>query len=232
MFDFLQQLIKSQARSTPVQDTAPKAPASAQPAKHSHRRVVMGADRIALVGFHHLAFVIAKSAEAHAHWLQTRTLQLHEKIGGNGTNITAGLRQSIALLQNVPCGVLRRIWLLTDGYPNCETDQIYRVVEQAVQAHININCIGFGDSYDTALLKRISSATHNGKFVPVTSLRELTNALVMAGDGHHRAHRAECTVLAIDLSGSMTEPMEGRSKIQVVQEAILMLLNFKQACFS
>lgn len=231
MFDFLNQLINGQAHPTQTQRTAPKAQPTSRPVPTSSRRVVMGADRTGMVGFHDTGFVIARPAEAYSHWLQTRTQRLHERVAGNGTNITDGLRQSVKLLQSVPPGILRRIWLLTDGYPNREEDRIYQVVEEAAQARVNINTIGFGDSYCVDLLKRISSATHNGKFMPVANLRELTEALVKTG-GHNHAHRAECTVLAIDLSGSMTEPMEGRSKIQVVQEAILMLLNFKQACFS
>jgi Mg-chelatase subunit ChlD len=200
------------------------------------RKVIMGADRIGLVGFNDNGFVMAKPAEAYCHWLQERTTKLHERISGSSTNITDGLRKSIEMLQKTPPGILRRIWLLTDGYPNLETDQIYCVVDEARQAYININTIGFGDRYDEALLRRISGATHNGKFIPVASLRELTDALVKAGGNHNQSHRhhhrAECAVIAIDLSGSMTESMGGKRKIDIVEEAILHLLHYKQQCFS
>ena len=197
-------------------------------------RPVKGPDRIGLVGFHDNGFPIAKPAAAYQAWLQERTLNLHQRVGGNGTNITDGLRQSVAMLQATPPGIYRRIWLLTDGYPNREEDRLYQVVDEARRAHININTIGFGDAYDVELLRRISTATHNGKFVPVASLRQLTDALVTAGASHGggQRRRAECTVLAIDLSGSMVGPMEGRRKIEIVQEAILRLLHYKQSCFS
>jgi Mg-chelatase subunit ChlD len=44
--------------------------------------------------------------------------------------------------------------------------------------------------------------------------------------------RAETAVLVIDCSGSMAEPMEGRTKIAVVEEAILHLIHYKQRLFS
>ncbi|HEY6945393.1 MAG TPA: hypothetical protein VI431_09670, partial [Candidatus Acidoferrum sp.] len=63
----------------------------------------------------------------------------------------------------------------------------------------------------------------------------LTDALVSTADGqpatYHR-HRAETTVIAVDLSGSMTSPMEGRRKIEVVEQALMQLLLYKQRCFS
>jgi hypothetical protein len=40
------------------------------------------------------------------------------------------------------------------------------------------------------------------------------------------------TILAIDLSASMREPMEGRTKIEVVEEAIRHLIHYKQKLFS
>jgi hypothetical protein len=96
--------------------------------------------------------------------------------------------------------------------------------------------IGFGDSYDRGLLERIAAATHRGRFVPVQSLRELTDALLAdqrpARVGGRWHHRAEVTVLALDLSPSMLDPMAGRTKLAVVQEAVTRLLAFKQRCFS
>lgn len=198
---------------------------------------VFAPDRIGLVGFHDVAFVIAYPALAHSAKLLDRSQSLHGRVGGSGTNITDGLRKSVEMLTSAPKGVLRRIWLLTDGYPNRETGAIMSVVEQARRAYVNVNTIGFGNSYDEGLLRQISSATHNGQFVPIRSLRELSMALTTgssnhSSEGRRRFHRAETTVLAIDLSPSMTEPMEGKTKVQVVQEAVLHLLNYKQRCFS
>lgn len=39
-------------------------------------------------------------------------------------------------------------------------------------------------------------------------------------------------MVAVDLSGSMREPMEGRTKIEVVQEALRHLVHYKQRVFS
>jgi Mg-chelatase subunit ChlD len=198
-------------------------------------RPVYGHDRVGLVGFHDRGFVIARPAGVHDARLQQRVLDLGKRVDGVFTNITDGLRKGIELLEQTPPGILRRAWLLTDGYPNRESDTIDQVVEAARQAYINVNTIGFGDHYDEALLRRISSTTHNGKFVSVKSLRQLTDALGAGGrvPARERRHRAECTVLIIDLSGSMmTDHMEGRRKIEVVQDAIIQLLNYKMKCFS
>jgi Mg-chelatase subunit ChlD len=162
--------------------------------------------------------------------LQEQVQRLHQMLGGL-TNLTDGLRVAIQMASQSPIGTHRRIWLLSDGYPNVDTDQVMNVAAQAYRHWVNVNTIGFGDEYDAALLRRISEATHNGRFVPVHTLRELTAALV--GNGRRRHHcRTETTILAIDLSGSMAGPMEGRRKIEVVQEAILHLLRYKQVCFS
>ena len=59
----------------------------------------------------------------------------------------------------------------------------------------------------------------------------MTDALIRQPDGTNSKtrfhHRAETTVLAIDLSGSMREPMEGKTKVEVVEGAIVRLLHWK-----
>ena len=195
---------------------------------------IYGRDRLGMVGYNDRASVIAEPVELYDSRLQSQSQTLHRKVGGSGTNLTDGLRKSVEMLLRTPKGVLRRIWLLTDGYPNREVGSIMSTVRDARQAYINVNTIGFGDEYDEGLLRRISGATHNGKFVPVKTLRQLTDALVLGSNGNpnRRRHRSETTVLAIDLSPSMTMPMEGKTKIAVVEEAILHLLHYKQQCFA
>ena len=206
-------------------------------AGQSVRSTIYAPDRIGLVGFHDRGFVIARPAESHSPWLQQRIQQVHTRIAGDGTNITDGLRTAVGLLSGAPSGVLRRIWLLSDGYPNLEESRINEVLQQARQAYINVNTIGFGHSYDQSLLRGIASQTHNGRFVPVADLQQLTEALVAAGGGrdrhqNQRSHRSEITIVAVDLSVSMREPMGSRTKIEVVEQALLQLLLYKQRCFS
>lgn len=202
--------------------------------------LMFGEDLLGFVGFHSAAFVIAKPAPAYAPWLTQRCQTLHDRIGVGGTNITAGLRQSLALLRFAPPGVQKRIWLLSDGEANVESgDPLWSVVGEARGCFCNINTIGFGDKFDEATLRKISSATHSGKFVSVRTLRELTNAFGVVfhstngHNGHRRHHhRAETTILAIDLSVSMQGSMEGKPKVKVVEEAVLELIKFKQRVFS
>jgi Mg-chelatase subunit ChlD len=220
-----------------MEDTDMRYPASHQHERGRQHPSVYQADRVGLVGFNDTGFVIAKPTEAHASWLQERTRALHTKVAGNYTNMTAGLRTAIDLLKNSPRGFYRRLWLLSDGYPNKETWSLMSVVSQAREAYVNIMTIGFGDptNYDENLLRRISDATHRGAFLPVQSLRQLTDALIASDTGTNRKHhhsRAETTILCIDLSGSMLGSMEGRRKIDVVEQSILSLLLYKQRCFS
>jgi len=220
--------------TTPKRTRAPKRTQSST--RHATRgQRIYGTDRVGLVGFHDRGFTIARPTRLHDPRLQQRCQTLHERVSGMSTNLTDGLRKGVGILSNTPPGILRRIWLLTDGFPNRETDQINAVIDAARLAYINVNTIGFGDRYDEALLRRISSATHNGRFVSVRSLRQLTDAL---GNSARRSftkrrHQAECTMLIIDLSGSMIlGHMEGRRKIDVVEDALLQVLNYKMSCFS
>jgi len=215
--------------------SSPNAP-SAGFRRPSPRPTPRGPDRIGIVGFQHRGFVIAKPAEPHAAWLLERSQRLHQHLGGNGTNIADGLRRAVELLSTTWDGVLRRCWLLSDGEPNIDVGSIAVVVEQARRARININTIGFGDQYDEALLRQIAGATHHGTFFPVRTLRQLTEVLVRSDNGNgrpnHRRFRRETTVLCIDLSPSMAEPMEGRRKIDVAEEAIRHLLFYKRKMFA
>jgi Mg-chelatase subunit ChlD len=203
--------------------------------KPGRRGCIFGADQVGLVGFHSTGLTLVPPSSAFDHRLQQAVADLGS-LCGSYTNLTAGLRQGLALLRQVPRAYLRRLWLLTDGYPNVDVGGISAAVADLRAARINVNTIGFGDSYDRALLEQIARATHRGRFVPVQSLRELTDALladprpVRAGGRSH--HRPEVTVLALDLSASMVEPMEGRTKFAVVQEALTRLLAFKQRLFS
>jgi Mg-chelatase subunit ChlD len=191
------------------------------------------ADRIGLVGFHRQGFVIARPAGPLSPWLLERSQKLHDLVGGT-TNITAGLQRALELLQPVSRGIYRKIWLLSDGAPNEETALLFPTVRACYEAHVNIHTIGFGDQFDAELLCRIAQSTHNGRFVSVGSLRELTRALVQSdyAPTHRALRRSEVTILAIDLSASMREPMEGRTKIEVVEEAIRHLIHYKQKLFS
>lgn len=198
---------------------------------------VYAPDRIGIVGFGDTATVLITPQEPFSARLQEVSQNLHQKVKGC-TNMTDGLRKSLELIRRVPHGILRRIWLLSDGHPNIERETLMDMVEHARQAHCNINTIGFGNSsnYDEGLLRRISAGTHNGKFVAVATLQQLTEALVRGAKGPsgptQRHHRSETSVLAIDLSISMSESMEETTKIAVVEKAVLQLLHYKQRCFS
>lgn len=204
---------------------------------HSHKRHQQNSvrpDVIGLCGFHGQGFMISRPRQPHDATLLQACQTLHSRVSGFGTNISAGLQQGIDLLKPTPRNRLRRLWLLSDGYPNIDTSSILPLASQAKANYININTIGFGNDFDEALLRRISGATHNGKFISVQTLQQLNDALVQGSKGRTRNHnyRPETTIFSIDLSPSMYERMGDKTKIQVVEEALIHLLNFKQHCFS
>lgn len=201
--------------------------------RFSNRRKKRRTDYLGLVGFHDVGFIIAKPAEPYAPWLLTRSQNLASRLGCR-TNMAAGLVKALELLETAPRGVHRRIWLLSDGAPNVDTSLLPGILEACYASHINVNTIGFGDDFDERLLRDIAQATHNGKFVSVHNLRALTRVLTEIDNSNSdpSTRRFENTILAIDLSHSMIGPMEGRTKIEVVQEAIRYLIHYKQKLFS
>ncbi|HXK95649.1 MAG TPA: vWA domain-containing protein [bacterium] len=214
---------------SPVATNHPKPP-------YGHTGKVYGSDKIGLVGFSSTAQVLVQPVDAFSPELYNQSQQLHLHVGGM-TNITDAIRQSVGLLSQTPIGMLRRIWLLTDGCPNCETDSLFDWVSRAREAYCNINVIGFGnpDNLREDLLQQIASGTHNGKYMKAATLKELTDVLVLNSGRtapQRRHHRAETTILAIDLSGSMSEPMQDTTKIAVVEQAILQLLYYKQRVYA
>jgi Mg-chelatase subunit ChlD len=194
-----------------------------------------GPDLLGLVGFNSAALTLVPPCSVFDGRLQEAVGKLPTHVGGR-TNLAGGLRESIKLLNQMPKGFLRRCWLLSDGEANVEKEAIPAAIAEARAAWVNVNCVGFGDAYDRPTLEAVAAGTHRGRFVEVHGLRALTDALLAdqrpPRSNGRRQHRVECTVLALDLSGSMSEPMEGRKKIEVVQEAVGRLLAFKQHCFS
>lgn len=219
--------------------TQPIAPPRPRPSSTRARQQTsdFGADRIGCVGFHDQAFVIARPADAFAHWLPERFQALPEKVGGRSTNLASGLDLGLSMLRQTPKGIRRRLWVLSDGMPNNENDRIPALAQQARELWVNINTVQFGDrsSANEEFLRRLAGATHRGQFFQLDNLRELKEALVQGSGGGGRSqrhHRAETTIFCIDLSGSMTGPMEGRRKIDVVVEAMMTLLEYKQRMWS
>lgn len=188
-------------------------------------------DLIGLVGFNDAAFAIVEPTHAFDARLQQAAAALPARTTG-GTHLVAGLHAGVQMLAARPCNHRGRLWLLTDGYPTTGQDQLQATLAAARCIRANINTIGFGDTYDEQLLRSIAAATHNGRFVPVTSLRQLTDALVSRPPKTQAQFTPETTVLALDLSGSMDQPMDGKSKITIVQEALIRLLLIKQRLFS
>jgi len=196
---------------------------------------VFGSDHIGLTGFHSVAFVVAKPAPVGAPWVVERVRRLEEKIGGTATDLAAGLRVSVELLRTTWPGVLRRIWLISDGAANQNVSAIVQAVQEARANFINVNTVAFGDVAGEALLRQIAASTHNGRFVPARTLRELAQALRQQPDANgagNGRHRRETTVVCVDVSKSMRGLLDGSQKIELAKAALLDLIEWKRHTFA
>lgn len=190
-------------------------------------------DMIALVGFHHGAVVLSKFVSTHDHAFEEAVARLPQVIN-NYTNLAAGLRESINLVSKAPRGMRRRIWALSDGQDNVETDKLFGEVRRAAENRININTIGFGlgNGVSPGRLKAVSAGTHNGRYITVESAKRLGKSLRSGLTGPAQVHQGEATVYCIDLSPSMNDKMGSKSKIEVVRDTMLDLIHYKRLMWS
>lgn len=198
---------------------------------------VYGPDMIGIAVYHDQVKLLTKPVNLFSAILQQATQNLNKEVGGTGTNGTAGLRTAIDVLTKINPGIMRNIDLLTDGQFNRDIDGLIPEIARAYRSYININTIGFGDpnNYNEKILRQIAKATHRGKFIPVDDLRKLTDALIKSGNdngGNGHRHRAQATMLVIDVSPSMNERMGDNRKIEVVKEAVMRLMMHKQRLFA
>ena len=223
--------------------TAPVAPRRTHASSAPHKAAVthkplnprMGTDLVAVIGFNEKAFPISLPAEPWSDELTTRVAGLPARMGGGGTNIAAALRLALEMTRKCPKGSRRRIFLLSDGEHNADTHDTEPAAQAIADVHINLNVIAFGEAADSALLKKLASKTHNGKFIPVASLHDMAVALKRGGGAAHakRDHRQEVAIICVDLSPSMgTQDMGGQTRIEAVRDAIQSLLTYKAAVWS
>jgi Mg-chelatase subunit ChlD len=192
----------------------------------------MGSDQIAVVGFFHDAHIISLSATPDSPLLAQRVASIPSRVGGRGTNIAAGLRKALEVSRLCPKGSRRRIFLLSDGEPNWEVENIDAAVDAIAAARININCIGFGEC-DRAILKRIASRTHHGRYVEVSDVHSMVAALRGGPATKKRLHRSETAIIVVDLSLSMNErDMGGLTRAEAVRDAIRALCEYKLRMWS
>lgn len=211
----------------------PSRPVTPQPVQRAPG--ILCPDMMALVAFDHQARVVSPFAGTFDPAFAAATQTLPSLVERGQTNMAAGLALANRLLAAQPAGLLRRIWLLTDGHPNPPDQPIWEEVEKARQQRTNINTVGFGnpEAYDAALLGRIAAATHNGRFAAAGDLAGL-NAAFRGPSGPRRpgSHRGEATVFVIDVSGSMANPMGQQRAIDVVASAMIELIRYKQRRWS
>jgi Mg-chelatase subunit ChlD len=193
-------------------------------------------DQIALVGFATRAHILATPAPAAAATIldaiRNKLTNSSNGIGGS-TNIAAGLRLANGLLLKAPCGFRKRVWLLSDGQPNEEENEIFPQVNALRASWTNLNTIAFGYDADEDLLRRMAAATHNGHFFKVSDVATLSAAFAGVRQRQNSiASKPEMTVYVIDQSGSMGDHCGLQRKIDVVAEALANLVHQKKQLYS
>jgi hypothetical protein len=97
---------------------------------------------------------------------------------GGGTNIFAGLKMGVEMLQkDVDPAKPKKIILLTDGYGSTPPLEITQYVEEIAKTGVEFSAIGVGTDFDKAMLELIAKKG-NGNFSYVNSADELTDALL------------------------------------------------------
>jgi len=192
-------------------------------------------DQVAIAVFDARAREIHTPAPPYSASLQKMALSLPSLATGGSTNIAAGIREGIRILRQAPRGYYRRMWVLSDGEANVDANDVIPAAMNAKDNWININTVALSTDCDLALMRRISSVTHNGKAIALADLRALTDVIISHSRPSARGGtpRPEATVIVVDTSISMTTKCAGgKSRIELVAEAVLRLLVFKQQCFA
>ena len=239
--------------AAPSPQPQPAAPKPSRPARPRHRVIMTDTnarpartasrnsdhpgklycpDRLALIAFDDRARLVAPFMDAFDARFASAVQDLPGQVRGSITNIAAALSMANDLIADQHPGLLRRIWLLSDGHPNPRNQPIAQEVGRAISQRTNLNTIGIGQpgDFDRALLERIAGRTHNGRFAEAQTVTELNRAFKGAEQRRQPgSHRGEATVFVVDVSGSMLSPMGSDRRIDAVRDAMLGLLRYKQA---
>lgn len=151
---------------------------------------------------------------------------------GGQTNLTAALDMANALLYGAPQGAVKRLVVISDGFPNVKTDSLIRAACGCRESYISLDVVFIGEDPNAAdLLRRVSSSTVHGRFIKVDELAAIRRAVVRAEPLPHR--RVGATVVAIDTSGSMSESLRGTAttRLQAAVRAAIDLAVTKRVTY-
>lgn len=189
-------------------------------------------DLIALVTFGDTATVVCDFVGAFDPKFVSSVLKLPGYVKGC-TNLNAGVLRAVHLLKNAPDGLYRKIYLLSDGGENIGAEKTMQTVAFAKKNRINIVTIPFGKFHDDIKkMQAIADATHNGKMMAAHDAEQLAKVFKNTVPRSKGFSRGEASVFVIDVSASMSESMDGKTRIEVVVQALIGLIKYKQAVWS
>jgi molecular chaperone DnaK len=93
---------------------------------------------------------------------------------GCGTDMEAGLKETIPMLTDITGDYNKQIIVLSDGYTSGDVPHL---IPTLIENRITVHTVGAGDGYDKALLEELSTKT-GGTFVPANDITTLIDAFL------------------------------------------------------
>ncbi len=195
------------------------------------RPVVVGPNLVGLVVTSDAAKVLRHLTNVSDPALTMAVASLHQHVGGR-TNYAEGLRVALDLLQSVPDGYFRHLYMVADGDDNVDCDKVDEAIDRAVGLRVRIYAIPIGSTqaghtFNCDRLHKIAHRT-GGNLRPMARMKELAEHFEgLAALGGRNLGRSVAKVLLADVSGSMDEKWDRTTKIGALQFAIFRFLQIE-----
>lgn len=186
-------------------------------------------DLVGIVTFGDIAKVLCPPVGVTAPELLTC---LEDIEAGGCTNMTDGMQAGLNLIKDIPRSFIKRFTFFADGRPNVKEDALMPLVPFARAAYVSVDGVYCSADQDgKVLLQSMCDQTVGGRFYEVDTVQAMTDA-VISRPAPRLHRRAGCTIIMIDVSGSMNTPMrDGTTRLQAAIKASQQLILTKRWMF-
>lgn len=181
-------------------------------------------DQVALVKFSNpinAGIVLPMGTVTRDEALTTPDL-LTKNVGGK-THIIPAFKMAYDMLQELDSKTVRHICVVGDGELHDDREHLKNWIEFLRLGYISVSAINVGGS-GAATLKRLTEGTVGGKYWEAATVKELATAVCQAPARLHK--RVGATVLIVDESGSMLEPMPAQPCMRRIDAAVYATKHF------
>lgn len=139
---------------------------------------------------------------------------------GGTTKLDIGLRTAREMLANVSRGIIRRIVVISDGEPNCDATALATQAKLCRDSWVTVDSIFIGAVGTTGAdtLAAISRSTVNGVAMAASTVHALRQSVLSRRAASHR--RQGATVFLVDSSSSMSEALDGKTRMDAALDAL------------